>query len=78
MKEHLIYEYATKEGLFVLSSDGSEIGTITGEDEEGMWDCGVESCRGTNYIVKWTNDDSTNYVCSRGLKWVTENVAQIQ
>jgi len=77
MRDGLILEYTNKEGLYLLSKDGMTIGTILSEDDNSAWDCGVESCRGTHYIVKWLDDDETTYVCGKGLKWLKENIAQI-
>lgn len=75
MNENLIQEYSQKDGTYLLSREGEQIGEIH-EDENSEWDCGVESCRGTHYIANWP-DGEANYVCGKGLKWITENIAQI-
>lgn len=71
----LIKEYSKKEGEYVISGDLKSIGEILTVDEEGLWDCGVESCRGSHYIVKW--GEETTFVCGKGLDWKSENVAII-
>lgn len=57
----------------IISRDGKEKGTGI-EDCELI--CDMEGCNGTQYVVDWSNGETT-IICGKGLKWLDEETAQI-
>ena len=62
-----------KKEYTIISSNGEEEGKAY-KDEELY--CEVEGCSGSQYITEWEDGEIT-ICCSKGLKWINENTAQI-
>lgn len=57
---------------YILSRNGKEKGTVTAYGHK----CKMEGCTGKRFTVKW-EDGTWNFICSKGIKIISEDTAQI-